>query len=242
MAAERTVKVTFSGFENPLTIDEAELNLCSNEVVRWTFSENVPTGCLTYIHFELPFGPFQCLSLWRDDATGKGHVMGKGNSGIPGRYSYKALVISPNNEVATSIGHSYIENHSIVKDTSPHAVVFHLPGKKDLSILPPNLKLQVGETATWHIVGVPEDHFVTFDFPEFTSDPLTGPFTSLELNRTLVEGPIAIRIANGEGYKGALDPAKSKQVVYRIQVRDAAGKVIARGDDPLIDTLGDPPH
>lgn len=232
----KPVAIHFQG-SGALTIDNPHLDLYPGESVKWSFN-SVPPEFLTYIHFESSLGPFQCLSLSGNSVTGVG------NFGLLGVYPYRAFVLDTEGAIAASTSAAYIANLSADKDISPQAVVTYDPNKplgSNLSVVPSPLKLQIGQTATWTILGVPVDHFVTFRFMNF-DDPMLGPFTSFYLNQSLIESPVAIRLASGEGFgmRGGLPTPFPNPIHYRITVRNANGSLVA-GHDPLIDTLGDPP-
>lgn len=234
----KPVEVQFHGPGAPLTIDKPHLDLFPGEAIQWDFGSVSPEH-LTYIHFESSLGPFQCLSL-------SGHsVTGVGNYGLLGVYPYRAFILDRDGVIAASpAGDASIANLSAEKDISPQVVVTYDPSRTDgpkLSVFPDHLKLQIGQTATWTILGVPTDHFVTFHFLDL-ADPMLGPFTGFFLNQSLVQGPVSIRLASGEGYgkRSDLPVPFPAHIHYRITVRNANGNVVGH-HDPLIDTLGDPP-
>lgn len=229
------VPVTFHGPGIPLTIDPQKLHvdLEAGGLIQWQFVAapgETLENLLVHIQFESSFGPFQGLT-----SSGTS-VSGKGNTGVAGEHRYTAMVLCTSGWVATSgTTEAVVDNLSEARDTSPHAVVIYDPVGKALGVTPGTLGVQFDQTATWHIEGVPADHFVTFQFPNF-SDQLAGPFSVFSLERNVIPGS-PVLLASGELYQ----PGNAQSpITYLIQVRDASGTVIA-SDDPLIATLGDPP-
>lgn len=227
------VTVTFHGPGVPLTINPLHVDLHAGGWVQWKFEAatgELPTGVLMYIHFDSAFGPFQGLS------SSGNSVSGKGNSGVLGAHHYTAMVLNESEVVATSCAsEALVFNLSAARDTSPHAIVIYDPEEKELGVTPYNLGIQHGETATWHIEGVPQGYFVTFQFPAFPNG-MVGPFTTVNLEGNVIPGS-SILLASGESYNPGNIASPFK---YSIQVRKPDGSLVS-SDDPLIDTLGDPP-
>jgi hypothetical protein len=195
-----------------------------------------------------PQGPFHSARSLGNDA-----VIGKGNTGMPGMYFYRAILIEPNeHEVIVSVTPGRIENTVTADpdqtDTSPEAVVTYdslepAPDER-VKIKPEKLYLNTGDTATWVVSGLEEGMFVTFHFETLeggTSTNLTGPFASFS---AMAGGAGEVR-AQGTGFmKGAGASGTPPESIpahfqYKIRVWNADGTP-AGGHDPAIDNLGPP--
>jgi hypothetical protein len=233
------VSVTFNGSGFPLSINQPVIDLQNEDTVEWIF-QSLPSGCMGYIVFNSPscqpFGPFQALK------NSVGVVTGIGNSGILGEYSYTALVLDPNDSIASSEGTvTRITNSSEVMNTVSNALgwAVYTPGDPPtIKVAPENLRAGGLQTIVWLIEDVPTDFFVTFRFEDF-SDPLTGPFSSFLLSRSYG----TTRLAVGTGFDAGLRIQGNLEgsIRYFVEVRDPQGTVVAF-HDPVIEPLGSPPN
>ncbi len=225
-----SVEVTFVAEQVPLEVDPDQVDLETGKPVAWAFN-NVPDGDLPFIHFDAvdnPFGPFQFLEI---SASG---MTGLGNTGAAGEHAYTALLLRQAGPVAASDSNTSVDNEGTGADTSPFALVIFDPNASPpvLTVDPSPLRVQTGGTAVWYIRGLPEDHFITFDFEH--SNENRGPFSALLLSRDF-DGGRRLVIGTGSTL------AQPDSVVYHLRVRDADGVTVA-SSDPAIDPLGPPPQ
>ncbi|HVS00241.1 MAG TPA: hypothetical protein VMW27_26675 [Thermoanaerobaculia bacterium] len=231
MPTLKTVTVLYDSVT--LSICPPQLDLHAGDWVLWHF-EGVPAGQMAQIFFESPCGPFQSVKL-----LDSGAILGRGNVGLDGvaseTYLYTALLLDSEGGPATC-GAS-LTNLSQEKDTSPDIVVSCSPepGGFLLAVEPATLSLYKKDTATWHVVGLPEDHFITLAFYD-QIDLRKGPFKSLSVDRIVAGDGMHQFLAIGTDF----EPHEETQIPYRIEVRDQDGCILAT-HDPLIDNLGDPP-
>jgi hypothetical protein len=236
--ANHQVLVTYNGEGAPLGIGEPLIDLEAGDTVEWVF-QNVPLGDLVYIHFNdpsnQPFGPFQALQ------PAGNSVKGIGNSGVPGAYSYTALVLDQSGPIAISEVTASIINLSIVMDTVSETLgsIVYIPGDPPaVQVKPHILRMQGRDTAIWLVEGLREDFFLTFRFDDFP-DSMTGPFRSFSLSRAFG----TTRLAIGTNFDGDLRTQGEPlaQITYFVEARDSQGVVIA-SHDPVIEPLGSPPN
>lgn len=224
------VTATVTGTEITWDFDALVVELNPGDTLSWQF-DGVPSDCVPGILFDsnAGFGPFQALEL-------KGNlVIGRGNNGQTGTYTYSAQLLDASGIRSTSTQTVSVLNQVPDLERSPTAVIpCHIhPETKAVSMEKiDDLKLFSGDTAIWLVTGLTAEFFVSFRFLLTSGDLATGPFESLVFNREL-EG---LRVI-GQGFSL---PETSTQLTYHVEVRDASGTVRA-SDDPTIDNLGQPP-
>lgn len=234
--AVKIVNVTHEGVH--LNLDHADLLVGDGDTVQWNF-QDVPNHCWPFIFFPKqanqpfsPLGPFKSLKPTLSGALGG--VLGVGNSGVQQNFTYTAMILNQDGAVAMS-SPAQISN-TASRDTSPVAVVQFLPETSQVNVTPGTLEVTPGQTVYWHIVGLPEDHFVTFHFEGF-ADPMQGPFSSFMVNRSFGSN----QLASGVEFSTAQDPQGAQSPIqYFVRVRNALGTVMG-ADDPVIEPLGTPP-
>lgn len=232
MPTLKTVTVTYDSTLSSLSIDPPSLSLGDGDWVLWTF-ENVPPGATAHIFFpETRFGPFESLRL-----LSAGMLLGEGKVDIPtlSVYDYTALVLNPSESLAT--GGGSLTNSPQGPNTSPDVLVecVEIDGQFSLVVEPlDHLMLYTGDTATWHVLGIPEGHFVTIVFYE-TSDPRTGPFATFSQGRALAGAGTDQFLAIGARFSW-----HEPELPYTIELRDGDGNLVDV-KDPRIDNIGDPP-
>jgi hypothetical protein len=233
-----TVNVTYNSVSRGLMIDSSDITIGEDGWVLWRFGGDIPPGCVGHIFFpEDRFGPFESLRLLDSKL-----ILGMGKVGIssPRTYSYTALVLDASGAPAYAEGGS-ITNSQESGNTSPDVLVECFfednLGRYNLDINPSPLYLYTGDTATWHVLHIPEGHFVTLAFYN-NSDTRLGPFETFSQGRALAGAlPGDQFLAIGAGF--GLPPTQA-QLQYTIELRDAEGNLVAK-QDPMIDNLGDPP-
>lgn len=235
------VVVTYNGEGVPLGINSPSIELIDGDTVEWIF-QNVPSGdqVQVYIHFHVPsnqpFGPFQGLKP-------SGHsVIGVGNSGVPGMYSYTALVLNQDGPLATSEEVAVIGNLSDKVDTVSVALglIVYTPGDPPAVVVtPPILRIHGVHTVVWLIEGLPDEYFVNFHFGDFFLDSMNGPFSSFVLSRSYGNTRLAVGTGFGSGSRTQGAPLDS--IPYFVSVRNSLGTMTA-SDDPTIEPLGTPPN
>lgn len=236
------VSVTFNpNHSNPLTVDPPNVDLQEGDQVFWQFNE-LPPGCVGGIHFEQPLGPFSSIQL-----VDRRQFLGVGNVGLPQGaasvpFRYRAQVLTASQPLAVSSEPlPTITNLPQPQDTSPQIIVQIDSSTRQPTAQQQNLSLNIGDTATWHIFGLPADHFVTLFFPGHPDEPLLGPFRAAFWTRAVTGDDMnEIRgSASGFGLRLNQPLATGAQITYNIQVRSADGAVVG-SDDPVIDNLGEP--
>jgi hypothetical protein len=243
MPTKKTVTVNREG--DTLILDPALVELESGDWVEWNFLGDL-SGNLPIIEFsesppgelsESPFGPFYCLES-KPDAT----VQGKGNGGEQRDYSYTALLLDSTEAPATS-GEGVVRNLQQPDNTSPVLVVGVRKGEGEgelfLDVPSEPLMLFPGDTALWHVSGLPSETFISFLFHPASShadlDPLVGPFKSLLAHRVQGEEPGVMRVIGV-----TFTPMEGQAAyTYQIAVRNSEGAVQV-SHDPTIDNLGPP--
>lgn len=249
-------KVKISDAGGSLSFDPPQVTLAPGDWVWWSYPD-IPAGRLLFIQFQEPrFGPFHSVRSLGNDS-----VIGKGNTGQTGTYSYRALLLDPKTEamVVSDYQEARIINQSGQADTSPEAQVLVTPARGagsssprvDVQVTPDTLSLNAGDTATWVISGpgLTADMFVTFDFTlesdGSASKNRTGPFASFftTAGGDRGDGQAEIR-AHATGFltgAGAHTPPESipARFQYNIRVWSTEGGPIG-GHDPVIDNLGPP--
>lgn len=239
--AAKVVNVTLDGVQ--LHLDHADLLVGDGDTVQWNFPE-VPNHCWPFIFFPKqanqpfsPLGPFKSLKPTLSGTLGG--VLGAGNSGVQQEYPYTAMILNQDGAVAMSTSPARIFN-TASRNTSPVAIVRYRndqPETERIDVDPDMLQVAAGQTVQWHLIGIPENHFVTFHFNGF-ADPMQGPFSSFTVDRTFDSNQIAI----GADFLIAPDPQGSlSPIQYFVRLRNAMGTVID-SDDPVIEPLESPPH
>lgn len=245
--AVRMVKVSDAG--GSLSIEPLQVTLLAGDWVWWRFS-NVPAGYVPFIQITSSgrFGPFHSMGSLGNDS-----VVGKGNTGQAGPYSYRALLLDPaTGATITSGSEGTIDNKATEVDTSPEARVVVTPNPDPqaepgflVEITPFTLCLNAGDTATWTVSGLQEDMFVTFHFVEdeegTSSKNRTGPFASFTGMAGGGAGEVRAHATGFMTGAGSHTPPASIPARFRygIRVWSAAGDPLG-GHDPAIDNLGPP--
>jgi hypothetical protein len=230
------VTVTVTGTEITWEFDALEVELNAGDTLSWEF-QGVPSDCAPGILFNAGFGPFQALEL-------KGNlVMGRGNNGQTGTYSYQAQLLDTNGIRSTSSQNVSVLNQVSELDTSPVIVIACTvttgpPPAVNIGSIDP-LRLFVGDTALWYATGLSSDFFVDFLFKNPSDNSLIDPpFESLLFTQAVEgEGSAVLKVI-GVGF----NPGALTSMTYTVQVRNFAGDVIPPPDDPQIDNLGQPPQ
>jgi hypothetical protein len=237
MPTAKTVTFDFDGVDT-LTSTSDPVELEPGDWVEWNFS-NAPSGSLPIIEFDSPLGPFQCLQFVEGSIVqGKGNVGEEDGEGT--LYNYKAFLLDDTGVVATSAT-SAVRNLPQPLNTSPLVVVTITETEDpnrvlNLDVQPTDLTLFPGDTALWHVFGLPPGTFVSFQFTSqnATVDPMIGPFDSMVVNRRVGEEEAGVMRILGVNFT----PAQGTYT-YQLAVRDASGTILA-SEDPVIDSLGDP--
>jgi plastocyanin len=239
-----------------LSFDPPQVTLAPGDWVWWSYPD-IPAGQALFLQFQgARFGPFHSVRSLGNDS-----ILGKGNTGQTGTYSYRAVLLDRKTETVVVSGYQEagIVNQAGQVDTSPEArvVVTPVPGagssnpRVDVQVIPDTLSLNAGDTATWVISGpgLTADMLVTFDFtldPDGTaSKNRTGPFSSFYTMAGGVQGGEEVEIrAHATGFltgAGTHTPLESvpARFHYNIRVWSTAGGPIG-GHDPVIDNLGPP--
>ncbi|HVS00235.1 MAG TPA: hypothetical protein VMW27_26645 [Thermoanaerobaculia bacterium] len=227
----KPIQVTITYNSTPeLSIDRPGLSITDEDWVLWSF-KNLPPKSAAHIFFpEMRFGPFQSLLM-----LGSRAILGRGKIDLPGQrlYTYRALVLDASGALAT--GEASLSNSSQKGNTSPDVLVqcVEQEGQHRLAVEPMNLCLYKGDTATWHVLGIPEKHFVTFAFQG--PDPWKKPFEAFSQSQAVAGAGPHQFLAVGAGFSWS-----QPQLGYTIGLRDGDGQIVDI-KDPLIDNLGDPP-
>lgn len=230
--------------EGSLSFDPTLTPLAQGDWVWWSFLD-VPAGFIPFIQFQAPaplFGPFHSAR-----SRGNDSVIGKGNTGVPGMYTYRAVLLDPETEqMITSawLGGIYNEVTSDNADTSPEAFATYHPGApagQQITVTPDSLCLNNGDTALWVVSGLQEGMFVTmhFDAPEGgRSANRSGPFAAL---CAVAGGAAGEMRLHGTGFmtEAGSDTPIPARFSYTIKVWDADGTLLG-SHDPAIDNLGPP--
>ena len=231
MAKMNTVNVV-RGEENQLILQPERFDLCDGDWVQWKFPEDLPSDQFGMIFFQSRLGPFHSLRSYSNK-----EVLGKGNVGVKSSYNYTAMILQPgqSGDQPGSVpkGTGTIDNMAAEPNTTPEIYVTYIEGSP-LQVSPDPVGLNVGDTATWYITGLPADHFADFWF--FGMSSVSGPFTAFYACGG--DGPVAVRASGTNFARGEL--ALIKQFSYLIEIRDAQGRVIV-SHEPGIDNLGPPP-
>lgn len=99
---------------------------------------------------------------------------------------------------------------------------------------PDMIRVEIGHTVTWHLPELPAGDFIQLVFPDFP-DPAIGPFSSLTLSASLITGV-------DYGHNNPNNAVMHCGLEVRYDVGLIRGEEPIWNHDPLIDTLGDPPH
>lgn len=240
-------QVVVSDVGGSLSFVPTQVTLAPGDWVWWSFL-NVQAGFRPFIQFQGTDrqGPFHSVRSLGDDA-----VIGKGNTGQPGTYLYRPILLDPQAEVMITSGSlGQIVTEVLLGqevDTSPEAfVTYHpqAPADEKIEVKPDRLRLNTGDTASWVVSGLAEGLIVTFHFntPEGgTSANRTGPFASFSV--VAGGGPGQMRMY-GTGFMtgaGSDTPPESipAEFSYTIKVWNAEGELVGH-HDPAIDNLGPP--
>lgn len=232
-----TVTVTGDPSNPTLALDPSSVQLNSGDVLAWSF-QNVPSDCVPGILFDsnAGFGPLQ------DMALGGNLILGRGNNGQTGTYSYIPQLLDASGVRAASPQTGSVQNLSSTQDTSPMTVIpcQIQEGTNAVTIGDiDTLNLFTGDTAFWVVTGLNSNFFVNFRFLLSSGDLATGPFESLVFNNGLDGNGSAMVAAIGLNFKLPTDA--SNPLTYHVEVRDTSGVVVAH-QDPQIDNLGAPPQ
>jgi len=228
----------------------APVTLGPGDWVWWQFKD-IPAGRALFIQFQAPspqFGPFHSVRSLGNDS-----VIGKGNTGHAGPYSYRVLLLNPKTGEPefSQYQEDGIDNQGQV-DTSPVAFVQYTAHSADpIRVTPDSLRLNAGDTATWVIRGLEEGMFVTFNFTnaadtadDTASANRTGPFSSFFAmadggsSEERVVRAHATGFMTGAGSDTPPDPIPA-QFRYWIHVWNSDGTPAGK-HDPVIDNLGPP--
>ncbi len=232
-----------------LAFTPTHTTLAQGDWVWWHFS-HVPAGYVPFIQFQDPqLGPFHSVRSLGNDA-----VIGKGNTGQSGTYTYRAILLDPDTGTTMTSGYvGEIDNQVEEADTSPEAQVVVTPNP-DLSpgapkylvdVTPDTLCLNAGDTAIWAVSGLEPDTFITFHFEKSddhtTSTNRTGPFAAFI---GMAGGGNGELRAHATGFMtGAGSPTPPESIparfTYWIDVWSVQGEHLG-GHDPVIDNLGPP--
>ncbi|HJX26961.1 MAG TPA: hypothetical protein VJ885_03550 [Thermoanaerobaculia bacterium] len=231
-----TVNAIYDEESGALTLAPPEISLGGGEQVHWRF-HNVPPGGQPFIFFpdhpldlpRQPFGPFQYL-----EPSIHG-VLGIGNSGRHRDYPYTAMILNLQGPLASATG--LIQNPMALENTSPDALIRYNPqATHPFKVMPQRLTLEKKRTAIWYIEGIPEGHFVTFQFDDFPEHPMRGPFLSFSFSRGFGNS----WLANGAGFLFNEPNTFLNPINYRVALRNAQG-IVVHWDDPVIEPLESPP-
>ncbi len=239
IATTVTVGLVIVENQKVLTLNPSTVQLGPGDWVEWNFegvSAEDLADTLPFIQFDTSLGPFQCLQ-----SIPPIKVQGKGNTGVAGSYTYKAgLLGEASVEAASPVGS--VVNPPQDENTSPVATVKFKAGAEDtveIDINPTTpLTLCKGDTVLWHVLGLPPETSISFQFnlADSTLDPLVGPFESLLVDRVVEGQGVGLMRIIGTNF----NPDDRDQYTYHIALRDASGNVLA-SHDPVIDNLGQPP-
>lgn len=236
-------EVTVTYGNGSLTISPSEIDYSPGDWVVWTFL-NIPPGSFGYLRFDNApaLGPFHSLRAPSNDV-----VIGKGNIGTnedESTFTYDAMLltrqVTPEEDglLAVSLKKGSVLQTRALPDTTPDVVVTFKGKGQLLDVQPSPLRLNTGDTATWHFEGFPDGYFATlqFDMPE---QPPAHPFSDFYVIAPQPGQPTGRFQANGIGFGTNVALKVGESLSYHIQVRDSLGQ-IASNDDPLIDNLGPP--
>lgn len=226
-----------------LELHQKTLDLEAGDWVEWKF-HGLSQGEFGFISFKPEagkFGPFHSLRSHGTDS-----FLGKGNKGEGEKtYDYLALILNLNDDKAAASGNGTIHNHVSQKDTTPDIKVIYDEQAKTITVIPNEVCLNVGDTATWYFEGVPHHSFVCFKFGSATAadgtpveemDGASGPFVAFNA----CKDEAGMVQASGMGFVAAIPPYRwARKFQYHLQVRDWDGRLLA-GHDPIIDNLGPP--
>lgn len=231
MPTLKRVTVQYDPTSTTLTLEPPSLSLDESDWVLWEF-QGTPSGSIAHIFFPATrFGPFESLRLLEP-----GSILGEGKVDIPvpSVFPYRALVMSPTGALAT--GDASLTNAPQAPNTSPNVRVrcVQHDGRYTLEVEPLDLYLYTGDAATWHILGIPDGHFVTVVFYG-TADPWEGPFTTFSQSKALAGAGPDQFLAVGSAFSGI-----APELTYRIELRDEDGRLVD-SKDPKIDNMGEPP-
>lgn len=230
-----------------LSFAPTHTTLAPGDWVWWHFS-HVPAGYVPFIQFEgSQLGPFHSVRSLGNDA-----VIGKGNTGQPGAYTYRAILLDPETGATMTSGYvGEIDNQVEDVDTSPEAQVVVTPilgsnpRRVEVRITPDTLRLNTGDTASWTVSGLEPDTFMTFHFEKAddgtTSTNRTGPFAAF---MGMAGGGNGELRAHATGFMtGAGSPTPPETIParfsYWINVWSVQGEHLG-GHDPAIDNMGPP--
>jgi hypothetical protein len=236
-----SITVTLDASNN-LSIDPPDpVTIQDGDWVSWKFL-GLTGDQFGFISFNQRFGPFHSLRSFFVSA-----IAAKGNVGpaADNTYPYRAIVFDQNADGASStqvvaIAESSIVNAGTRVDTAPDVIVHYEAGTQQMTVDPFSLTLNLGDTATWHFLGLPANCFGTFyfDLPEGVSphlfNPATGPFKAVYASGG--SGLVSVQ-ASGTGF--GLGLTGIARFGYRIEIHDPTGATLAV-KDPAIDNLGPP--
>jgi hypothetical protein len=212
-----------------VTITPDSIQLGDQEWVRWTFEglEGNEFGFISFAEQYPRLGPFASIRTYSSDS-----VLAKGNKGVPGSFTYTALILDIDNPKALASKEGTVENTTSTKNTAPDITVTYHGDQNPpyLEVDPYHVGLNTGDTATWHFRKLPPNAFACFRFP----DKKLGPFIAFNADR----GDDSCTVeASGTGF--VMPNPVGTQLTYHIELRDWAGNLLG-SDDPIIDNLGPP--
>jgi len=229
---EKQVCVQLVRVDNKITlkITPETIQLGEGEWVRWRFEglQGTEFGFISFTDNYPRLGPFASLRTFSSDS-----VLGKGNKGIADSFVYTALILDIDNPKALASKGGTIENTTTIKNTAPEIkVIYHKDQTPPfLEVLPFQVGLNTGDTATWHFEKLPTNAFACFRF----HDKKLGPFIAFNAGK----GDDSCTVeASGTGF-GVNIPV-GEQLTYHIELRAWNGDLLA-SHDPVIDNLGPPP-
>jgi hypothetical protein len=236
--AEKTITITLEGTQ--LTIVPHEVTIGDGDWVRWKFPSDMPANKYGFIFFQPRLGPFHSLRSFSD--KGAFEIFGKGNAGAANdtTFSYTAMILQPGVDTPEATGSAKIINKAGTQaNTSPDIIVTYT-GSGNLSVIPYSVSLNRGDTATWFFKNLPEGSFAGFWFTDPPMFPASGPFATFYACSNPSPDPEeeGFRACGTNFAQGEL--AAITQFKYRIEIRNAEGKLLA-SHDPDIDNLGPPP-
>lgn len=225
-----------------LTVEPTDFALGCGQCVVWKFLD-VPSDLafVPTLRFEPRLGPFHVLRT-APDLPG---VVGKGNTGKKGQYTYFATIVfgpPKTPEIVSSRASATVDNRATHVDTTPEVRVRYVPGKDGgkghLHAEPHVLQLSDGDSPFWTFYDLPAEGSVYLyapESPEGARHPLIGPFQSLTSLRSAGGDPRVSQfiVATGQGQ------SPPGLYVYHLELVGAGGETLAIGD-PVIDNGGPP--
>lgn len=236
--AAKMVTVRRENGGNVLSLDPVEVE--DSDYVVWDFPDLL-NDQFGFVFFDTRFGPFHSVRSFSNR-----QILGKGNVGqkADNRYDYTAMIVKVGTIDPVATGRGELTNRAIAANTTPEVfVTYHPPSPgvaARITVEPLRLALNLGDTATWHVLGLPEDAFADFYFDPASPAmrEATGPFAAFyavngrEAGAVLASGMSFVTTVSDEDWKDSYR--------YHVEVRGADGKRLA-AHDPIIDNLGPPP-